>query len=268
MSATDDLPPFDPKPSFRMTQPPNPSWSIGDKVEDDAMGAAWMQGEQQGWTVVDASTQDPRKLYALMISAIVPRPIAFVSTLSETNVPNLAPFSWFNMVSPNPPTVLISCVNSPTRPRDSTVNIKATKEFTVNIISEPFMQHANFTSVDAPEGQSEWGGSGLRMAPSVSIKPARVRESAVSMECELSHVVELSPPGSTTVTQTVMMGLVKRIHVRNDVMTEKGNVDPALLRAVSRMGDISYARVGEGFRLPRPTWDNVGDVVTNLEQDE
>jgi hypothetical protein len=81
-------------------------------------------------------------------------------------------------------------------------------------------------------------------------------------------VVELNPPGSTVVTQTIMFGLVKKIHVRNDVMTETGNVDPALLRAVSRMGDITYARVGEGFRLPRPVWDNVGDVVTSLEQDQ
>ena len=79
--------------------------------------------------------------------------------------------------------------------------------------------------------------------------------------------MELSPPGSNKVTQTVMFGLVKRIHVRNDVMTDKGTVDPALLRAVSRLGDISYGRIGESFRLPRDSWVNMGDAVMNLEKE-
>ncbi|KAF8576747.1 hypothetical protein K439DRAFT_1397145 [Ramaria rubella] len=268
MSTPSDLPPFNPGPSSKLTQPPNPSWSIGDRLQDDPSGLAWLEGEKKGWTVIDTATEDLRKVYTLMISGIIPRPIAFVSTISDTGINNLAPFSWFNMVSFSPPTVLISCTNL-ARPHDTAVNIKENKEFTVNIISEPFVHNANFTSVDAPEGQSEWRGSGLTMAPSVSIKPPRVKESAFSMECELSNIVELTPSPNiqptSPATSTVIFGLVKKIHVRNDVMTEKGTVDPALLKAVSRLGDISYARVGESFRLPRDSWADVGETVANLE---
>lgn len=133
-----------------------------------------------------------------MISGIVPRPIAFVSTLSEDGIANLAPFrslfslfpvplmslnsassrsrnthSWFNQVSPNPALISISISansnpdGSP-RPKDTVANIKATKEFTVNIISEPFIENANITSIDAPHGVDEWEISGLTKEPSVS----------------------------------------------------------------------------------------------------
>ncbi|KIJ37323.1 hypothetical protein M422DRAFT_231978 [Sphaerobolus stellatus SS14] len=199
-----------------------------------------------------------------MISGIIPRPIGFVSTLSEKNEHNLAPFSWFNMISHNPPTVMISCTHSG-RPRDTTLNIKATKEFTANIISEPFVNLANFTSVDAPPGHSEWSGSGLTMAPSISVKPPRVKESAFSVECELYHFLELSPPGSQEVTQAVIIGLVKKIHVRNDVLNEKGTIDPAVFRPVSRLGDISFARLGDAFRIPRDQWTKVGEEILEAE---
>ncbi|KAF8529751.1 hypothetical protein BU17DRAFT_36668 [Hysterangium stoloniferum] len=265
MSSSQELPSFDSTHPFEFTQSPIPTWSYGDAPSKSAVGAAWAEGEKKGWTIIDTETEDKRKLYALMISGIIPRPIAFVSTISDDGVPNLAPFSWFNMLSMYPATVMISCTNG-RGPRDTALNIKANKQFVVNIISEAFAEAANFTSVDTPPGHSEWPGSGLTMAPSVAVKPSRVKESAFSMECELLEWLDLRPPGTDIVTSNIIIGHVKKIHVRNDVLTETGTVDPALLRPLARLGDVSYATLGTGFKLPRPTWKDIGDEVIKVEE--
>jgi flavin reductase (DIM6/NTAB) family NADH-FMN oxidoreductase RutF len=125
-------------------------------------------------------------LYQLMLSGIVPRPIAFVSTISNDGVENLAPFSWFNMVTHDPPTLSIACTNGLARIKDTTNNIKSGNGFTVNIISEPFAQQANACSINTPEKMSEWPISGLTKEPSLLVKAARVKESGFSMECEVN----------------------------------------------------------------------------------
>jgi len=260
MSSSQELPLFDSTHLFEYTQSPIPGWSYSDDPSKSAVGAAWTEGEKKGWTIIDTETEDKRKLYQLMISGIVPRPIAFVSTISDNDIPNLAPFSWFNMLSMYPPSVMISCM-SVSDPKDTARNIKANKQFVINIISEAFVDAANFTSVDAPPGHGEWPGSGLTMVPSVVVKPSRVKESAFSMECELLEWLDLRPPGTDIVTSNVIIGHVKKIHVRNDVLTEKGTVDPALLRPVARLGDTSYATLGTGFKLPRPAWKDVAKEV-------
>ena len=202
----------------------------------------------------------------------------------------------------------VCCSNGSKRLKDTAANIKATKSFTVNIISEPFIEAANVTAVDAPEGVSEWPISGLTKEKSVRIsmlqrgytalfldthpipraqihvKPARVKESAFSMECEvcpdlttsppfrpirgsrmrrpqLFQVVDIADPASGAHTTTMLLGHVRYIHVRNDMLNERGNVDPARLRPVGRMGDITYARVGDGFRLARPVWANEQETI-------
>jgi len=124
----------------------------------------------------------------------------------------------------------------------------------VNIISEPFVENANVTSVDAPSDVGEWALSGLTKAPSKYVKPARVKESAFSMECELFGTHEIIHPETGQNSATIILGLVKFIHIRNDVITPRGTVDPIKFKPVSRMGDISYARIGDLFRLPRPVW--------------
>ncbi|KJA12634.1 hypothetical protein HYPSUDRAFT_152314, partial [Hypholoma sublateritium FD-334 SS-4] len=108
-----------------------------------------------------------RKLYAIFVSGIVPRPVAFVSSISEDGVENLAPFSWFNQVAPNPPLISFSCLTSSQQEKDTSRDIKATKGFTVNIISEPWVEQANAASIAAPRGVSEWPITGLTRAPSV-----------------------------------------------------------------------------------------------------
>ncbi|KAF9224534.1 hypothetical protein BS17DRAFT_752656 [Gyrodon lividus] len=249
------LPAFDRSLQSKYTGPPNPTWTYFQKVESTPEGQAWMEGEKQGWKTVTTAEEDPMKLYALMISGVVPRPIAFVSTISEDGVENLAPFSWFSMVSNWPPIVSFSCLNGPARIKDTTHNVKNSHGgFVVNIISEPFAENANATSIDAPAGFDEWSLSGLTKMPSVHVKASRVKESAFSMECELFQAIDIVEPTTGQCTTTLILAHVKYIHVRNDMLTERGTVDITKFKPISRMGDNSYGRVGDAFKLTRPTW--------------
>ncbi|KZT04739.1 uncharacterized protein LAESUDRAFT_727615 [Laetiporus sulphureus 93-53] len=227
-------------------------------------GRAWVEGERAGWRVVDAAKEDPTKLYRMMISGIVPRPIAFVSSVSADGVENLAPFSWFNMVTGNPPLVSVACLNTAGGLKDTAANIKATKGFTVNIISEAFVHHANACAIDAPSEVSEWPLSGLTREKSILVRAPRVKESAFSMECELFEAHDIIHPDTGACTTTLILGLVKYIHVRKDVLTERGYVDPARLRAVGKMGDITYARQGDAFRIPRPDWGKDAEQIKDV----
>ncbi|KAI0062710.1 hypothetical protein BV25DRAFT_600514 [Artomyces pyxidatus] len=255
------LPPFEPH-TFKHTAPPNPNWTYCQRSDATEEGKAWAEAEKSGWKTIDVNAPEEKAgLYPLMISGIVPRPIAFVSSVSETGIENLSPFSWFNQVCANPPMIAFSAANPPTGPKDTPTNIKATKGFTVNIISEVFSEAANAVSIDAPSNVSEWDFSGLTKEPSIHVKAPRVKESAFSMECELYEAIELKNPATGQVSNTLIIGLVKFIHVRKDVLTPKGTVDLAKLKPLARMGDITYARVGDGFRLDRPLWSELGDQV-------
>jgi len=247
------LPSFDSNRLFKYTLPPT-DFTYGQKLASSELGQEWLTGEKKGWTTINASTENPWKLYGLMISGIVPRPIAFVSTISSTGVHNLAPFSWFNQVSASPPVISVSVMNGPPRFKDTARNIRDTQGFTVNIISEAFVANANVSSIDAPEDCSEWPLTGLTMEPSTHVKPPRVKESAFSMECELLQIVDIIHPSTGQATTSLVLGIVKYIHVRNDVLKEDGTVDSALLKPVSRMGDTSYATLGDCFQIPKPTW--------------
>jgi len=250
-----DLPEFDHGSTWEHTEQPHPDFTYGRKVDATPDGKKWVEdGEKAGFKAIDASKEDPMDLYRLMISGIVPRPIAFVSSLSESGVENLAPFSWFNMVTHNPPLISVSCSNVAGKLKDTAANVKATKGFTVNIMSEPFIENANACSADLPSDLSEWPMSGLTRAESILVKAPRVKESAFSMECELYETIDIKHPETGVSTTTLILGLVKYIHVRNDMLNERGNVDPAKYKVVGRMGDITYTRVQEGFRLPRPVW--------------
>ncbi|KAF9566694.1 hypothetical protein CPC08DRAFT_703661 [Agrocybe pediades] len=206
-----------------------------------------------------------RDSYRLLTSAIVPRPIALVSTISQDGQPNLAPFSYFSMVSHNPPMVSLSFSLSTRRPKDTRNNILATKEFTVSIISEAFAEAANSTSVESPADTDEWIISGLTKEKSTSVRPPFVHESAIGMECELYSFQDICAPGSSEPTTTVVLGLIKQVHVSESVLDEDGlTVDPAKLRAIARLGGVTYARVLEGFDLPRMFWKAIRDQYPQL----
>jgi len=253
-SSEPQLPPFT-SPAFRVTEPPDPSWRIGRGAGEGIGASSWKKDEEAGWKTWDLSDTPSRLAYRILTSALIPRPIAFVSSLSSEGIPNLAPFSYFSMVSHNPPLLSISFNLSPKKPKDTRENILATKEFVVNIVSEAFIEAANSASVEAPPDVNEWTWTGLTMEPSSEVRPARVRESAISFECKLYHSLNISPTKWADTTATLVLGRIQMVHIRNSVLTEDGlTVAPGKLRPIGRLGGTGFARIGEGFNIPRASW--------------
>jgi flavin reductase (DIM6/NTAB) family NADH-FMN oxidoreductase RutF len=215
---------------------------------------------EDNWAHFDAEKEDKGQIYKLMISGIQPRPVAFVSSISATGEENLAPYSFFQALCPSLPVIMICGQNTP-RVKDTTANIQATKEFTVNIISLPWIVQANVASVNAPSHISEWDITGLTKELSTHVRAPRVKESAFSIECTLFDKYDIINPETGHAASTVTYGLIKCIHVRKDVLNARGVPDPAKLQTVSRLGDISYGLTTEAFRLPRPDWVADGKAI-------
>ncbi|KAJ6499971.1 hypothetical protein C8R47DRAFT_1109807 [Mycena vitilis] len=236
-------------PRFHLAAPPNPAWKLGDGASTPLLDPTIPRKS------FDFSRLPSRDAYTILTSAIIPRPIALVSSLSHDATPNLAPFSYFSMVGHNPPLLSVSFSLSQKRLKDTRENIATTKEFTVNIVSENFSEAVNSSAAEAPAAVDEWILSGLTKAPSTLVKPACVMESAVSLECELYFLKDLSPPDSELITTTLVLGLIKHAHIHQSVMNAEGTaVDPGKLRPVSRLGGTTYARLLEGFDLERTSW--------------
>jgi flavin reductase (DIM6/NTAB) family NADH-FMN oxidoreductase RutF len=198
----------------------------------------------------DPANHSTGDIYKLMIGSIVPRPIALVSSVDEANVRNLAPFSYFTACSANPPVVVFCPMLRPLPPmaKDTLRNVMATREFVVNIVSEEFVERMNATAAQVGPEVDEFELSGLTPLASELIKPARVAESHVHMECRLLQVVHVSEqPGGGS----VVLGEVLRFHVSEDYI-EDFRIDPDKLRAVGRMAGSTYARTTDRFELQRP----------------
>jgi flavin reductase (DIM6/NTAB) family NADH-FMN oxidoreductase RutF len=197
--------------------------------------------------IIDPATTEPRDLYKILIGSVVPRPIGFISTVSTGGVFNLAPFSFFNAVTGNPPVVAFTASFRDPR-KDSYVNIKSTGEFVVNIVSEAIAEKMNLTSGEYPHEHDEFAISGLTPVASDLVKPPRVAESPVNMECKLLQIVDISdlPFGGS-----LILGRVVRFHV-DDHVVDNFRIDPEKLRAIGRMGGNEYARTRDRFEMIRP----------------
>jgi flavin reductase (DIM6/NTAB) family NADH-FMN oxidoreductase RutF len=198
--------------------------------------------------IIDPAQTAALNIYKLLVGAVVPRPIAFVSTISPEGMANLAPFSFFTVASANPP-VLVFTTSFREPRKDTLVNVQATKEFVVNIVSEEFAAKMNVTSGEYPYGVDEFAVSGLTAVASDLVRPPRVKESHVNMECRLLQTIEVSnqPLGGTLV-----LGEVVRFHV-DDEMFEEFRIDPEKLGAVGRMAGNTYCGTGDRLELVRPT---------------
>ena len=188
--------------------------------------------------------------YKLLIGSIVPRPIAFVSTLSPEGIPNLAPFSFFTAVSANPPVICFCPMRRRgTLPHKDTLhNITITREFVVNIVSEEFAEKMNITSAEFPPNINEFEAAGLTAVASDLVKPPRVKESHVHMECKLYFWVEV---GGVEGSGSLVVGEVVRFHV-DDRYFNDFKIDPDLLKPVGRMGGVTYTRTTDRFDMTRP----------------
>lgn len=199
---------------------------------------------------VRPAEHDIRDVYKLLIGSVVPRPIGFISSVSRDGMRNLAPFSFFNAVCQNPPVVVFSTgLREGVEMRKDTLrNVQETGEFVVNIVSEDFAEAMNATSGDYPYGVDEFEISGLTPISSELVKPPRVAESRVQMECRVQQTVLVSErPGGAW----LVIGEVVCFHVDDSIVTNY-RIDPDKLRAIGRMGGNTYARTADRFDLTRP----------------
>ncbi len=202
--------------------------------------------------VIDPATKDGMDNYRLLSGAILPRPIAFVSTVSADGIRNLAPFSFFTVISADPP-VICFCpmIQGGERPQKDTLrNILAVKEFVVNIVSEDFVEKMNVTSGPYPPEADEFEIAGLTPVPSDLVKAPRLGESRFSMECKLHDTVEVS---KKFLGGTLVMGEVIRYHVLDSMINDICEVDTKQLRPIGRMAGPVYCRTQDTFELIRPT---------------
>jgi len=195
---------------------------------------------------IDPKQLNPSQAYDLMISIIVPRPIAFISTLTPEGLPNAAPFSFFNGVSTDPPLVAISIARRGSEKKGTLRNIEATGEFVVNMVDEDLAEGMNRAAGNYPPNTNKFEVAGLTAKPSVKVKPPRIGEAPICLECRLVQVMPL--PESK---DALIIGRIVYIHMK-DALWIDGGVDPARLRAIGRLGQSNYCRIRDTFSLERP----------------
>jgi flavin reductase (DIM6/NTAB) family NADH-FMN oxidoreductase RutF len=199
--------------------------------------------------LLDFSALQPRDAYGWMISTILPRPIAWVSTVSLEGKTNLAPFSFFQGVTSNPPTLMFCPVNDRSGKKKDTVrNIEQVPEFVVNLVPAALAEPMNACSALLPYGESEFEKFGIGSVASERIRPPRVADAPVAFECTLDRFVHI---GEGPLAANVVFGRILLAHIRDDVLTD-GKPDPAKLDLIGRMGGETYARTRERFDLKRP----------------
>ncbi|KAK3618713.1 hypothetical protein LTR56_003991 [Elasticomyces elasticus] len=239
--------------NFDFTQTKNPSWKPGQGANDGGEALKHSHVEidpyQEGRPAVFN--------YKLLISAIIPRPIGFLSTRSKDgSSTNLAPYSFFQVFNFDPPVFVVGFSGGFEKAKDSLKNLVDSGECCINIISEHYIEAANATSVNAPYGTSEWALTGLTPAPCTDVKASRVKEAIFSVEGKLMETKELeskATPGKKTGVLAIIEGV--RFWAREDAINEDRNlIDPDVLRPMSRLGGITYGRLREGIELPRPEW--------------
>lgn len=193
---------------------------------------------------IDPLHNAERDNYKLLVGSIIPRPIAFVTTLSEEGVLNGAPFSYFSIVSSNPPMISISVQHAAGQSKDTARNIKQTKEFVVHIVDQQNVGQVNITAAPLPPDQSEISLAGLTPVDSLIVAVPGVKEAKVRMECTLEHCLELP-------NNDLIIGKVVQFHIDEEIY-EQGRIDPLQLGAVSRLAGNNYAGIGEIFTIERP----------------
>lgn len=199
----------------------------------------------------DFTTLPPKERYRLLIGSVVPRPIALVTTRDEHGVPNAAPFSFFNCFSHDPPIVALGMeLRAEGGLKDTVRIIRATREFVVNLVSEEIAERMNICAVDFPEGLNELTEADLTAVPSSVVKPPRIKESPVNMECKLIEELRFGDGGK----RSIVLGEVLRFHIRDDVLTPRGHIDLNQMKPVGRLAGSGYIRLSDRFDIKRMSY--------------
>ncbi|MDQ0970437.1 flavin reductase (DIM6/NTAB) family NADH-FMN oxidoreductase RutF [Neobacillus niacini] len=198
---------------------------------------------------IDPASLSERENYKFLIGSIIPRPIAFVTTNSKDGVLNGAPFSYFNIVSSNPPMISLSIQRPSGKQKDTARNIIESKEFVVHIVDEQNVEMINKTAANLPPEESEIELASLTPTVSVKISVPGVKEAKIRMECSLEHSIGLG--GTETEGCDFIIGKVVQFHIAEDIY-ENGRINPRGLAAVSRLAGNYYAKIGEIFEIDRP----------------
>jgi flavin reductase (DIM6/NTAB) family NADH-FMN oxidoreductase RutF len=220
---------------------------------------------QEEWMLFDFGKIPPREGYKLLVSTVTPRPIAWITSQNPHGQLNAAPFSFFNVFAGDPPVVGIGISShEPGRPKDTRRNIRETKEFVVNLVSEDTAQAMNVTAIEFESEVNEIPEAELETIASVHVKPPRIAASPVSMECTLMQIVELGAHNG------LVLGRVLAMHVRDDLVLDpvKHYIDTPRLKLIGRMhGTGWYARTTDLFqmdRISRANWTLRGDKKTTV----
>jgi len=202
---------------------------------------------------LNTSDLSPAQLQNYLQYAIAPRPICFATTIDQAGNVNLSPFSFFNMFSTNPPL----CIFSPARRvRDNTTkhtleNVLEVKECVINIVNYPMVQQTSLASTEYAKGINEFDKAGFTMLPSHTIKPPRVAEAPVQMECLVREVISL---GENPGAGNLILAEIKVIHIKEEILDADGKIDQAKIDLVARLGGDWYCRVTPEslFKVAKP----------------
>ena len=215
---------------------------------------------------IDPKLVDTKELHSYLLGAIGPRPIAFASTVNNDGIPNLSPYSFFNVFSANPPILIFSPAR---RVRDNTTkhtlkNCEETREVVINIVNYNIVQQMSLSSTEYAEGVNEFEKSGLTMLASDIVRPPRVKESPVQFECKVNDIVSLGKEGGAG---NLIISEVVKLHVSEDVLDEDGKIDQYKIDQVARMGGNWYSRAKEGlFEVKKPL-SSLGIGVDQIPQE-
>lgn len=202
------------------------------------------------FTALVTSQRDRRDNFKTLLSCVLPRPIAFVSTVSAGGVPNLAPFSFFNGVGSNPPAVIFSpCTKADGTMKDTIVNLRALPECVVNVVPFSIKDAMNEASYAFPPEINEFEAAGFTPLPSRFVRPPRVAESPVQMECKLVKIV---PVGDGPLSANICIAEVLCFHIAKEVLLPDGTADVTKIDLIARLGGDDYSTIRDCFALPKP----------------
>lgn len=192
-----------------------------------------------------------QSIYKILIGSVLPRPIGWISSVDINGRPNLAPFSFFNVVCSKPPTVVFCPLIRGTdgKTKDTLNNVRATGEFVVNIVTEELVTAMNLSSIEDVPELNEFEFAGLTAAPSLVVRPPRVAESPIHFECKVHQIVDISDqPGGGS----LVIGVILHIHVDERVLLGEDKINLSALKPVGRLAGHYYTRVTDLFKMERP----------------